>query len=59
MPLKLILPQWVLAMMVSHELDNNKIFYTNINLAGRIRRDRSLWRIAVMLDFDLAFGNGG
>jgi len=37
------------------EPDNSKIFYTNINIAERIRRDHPLPKIAARVDFDFTY----
>jgi len=42
-------------MMGIQEPDNSKIFYTNINIAERIRRDHPLRRIAARVDFDFTY----
>ena len=42
-------------MMGIQEPDNGKIFYTNINIAERIRRDHPLRRIAARVDFDFTY----
>jgi len=42
-------------MMGIQEPDQGKIFYTNINIAERIRRDHPLRRIAGKVDFDFTY----
>ena len=42
-------------MMGIQEPDQSKIFYTNINIAERIRRDHPLRRIAAKVDFDFTY----
>ncbi|MDO9508062.1 MAG: hypothetical protein Q7I97_01745, partial [Thermovirgaceae bacterium] len=42
-------------MMGIQEPDQGKIFYTNINIAERIRRDHPLRRIAAKVDFDFTY----
>jgi len=42
-------------MMGIQEPDQGKIFYTNINIAERIRRDHPLRRIAAKVDFDFSY----
>ena len=42
-------------MMGIHEPDNSKIFYTNINIAERIRRDHPLPKIAARVDSDFTY----
>ena len=46
-------------MMGIQEPDNSKIFYTNINIAERIRRDHPLRRIAAKVDFDFTYKEEG
>lgn len=42
-------------MMGIQEPDNSKIFYTNLNIAERVRRDHPLRRIAARVDFDFTY----
>lgn len=42
-------------MMGIQEPENSKIFYTNINIAERVRRNHPLRKIAGMVDFDFTY----
>ncbi len=46
-------------MMGIQEPDNSKIFYTNLNIAERVRRDHPLRRIAARVDFDFTYQRSG